>query len=147
MSNTISQPVPSYKPYVEALQKMDLQKFNGDPSKWSDWYSRFSRMIGDTKLNDGQKIAYLQGLVIGKAKRAIEGFACNGYLNKDAINELEQRFGNPNGIVSDLEKLINYRPLTTSLPWTIVNFYTFINTMTRHFRHSISKPISAAQQP
>ena len=117
---------------MEALPKMDLQKFNGDPSKWADWYSRFSFMIGDTQLSDGQKIAYLQGLVIGKAKTAIEGFACNGHLYKDAINELKQRFGNPNVIISNLlEKLINYRPPTTSLPWTIVNFSTFINTMTR----------------
>ena len=111
---------------------MDLQKFNGDPSKWADWYSRFSFMIGDTQLSDGQKIAYLQGLVIGKAKTAIEGFACNEHLYKDAINKLKQRFGNPNIIINNLlEKLINYRPPTTSLPWTIVNFSTFNNTMTR----------------
>ena len=76
--------------------------------------------LGDTHLSDGQKIAYLQGLVIGKAKTAIEGFACNGHLYKDAINELKQRFGNPNVIISNLlEKLINYRPPTASLPWTI----------------------------
>ena len=30
-----------------------------------------------------------------------------------------------------MEKLINYRPPTTSLPWTIVSFSTFINTITR----------------
>ncbi|XP_075255223.1 uncharacterized protein LOC142347943 [Convolutriloba macropyga] len=110
LPTTLSQPLPFYTPYVEALPKMDLQKFNGDPSKWADWYSRFSFMIGDTQLSDGQKIAYLQGLVIGKAKTTIEGFACNGHLYKDAINELKQRFGNPNVIISNLlEKLINYR--------------------------------------
>ena len=57
------------------------------PSKRADWYSRFSFMIGDTHLSDGQKFAYLQGLMIEKAKTAIEGFACNGHLCKDAINE------------------------------------------------------------
>ena len=89
-------------------------------------------MIRDTHLSDGQKITYLQGLLIGKAKTAIEGFARNGHLYKNAINELKQRFGNPNVIISNLlEKLINYRPPTTSRPWTIVNFSTFINTMTR----------------
>ena len=101
LSTTLSQPVPFYTPYVEALPKMDLQKFNGDPSKWADWYSHFSFMIGDTHLNDGQKIAYLQGLVIGKAKTAIEGSACKRHLYKDAINELKQRFGNPNVIISN----------------------------------------------
>ena len=132
LSTTLPQPVPFYTPYVEALPKLDLQKFNGEPSKWADWYNSFSFMIGDTHLSDGQKIAYLQGLVIGKAKTAIEGFACNGHLYKDAINELKQRFGNPNVIISKLlEKLINYRPPTTSLLWTIVNFSTFINTITR----------------
>ena len=33
LSTTFSQPVPFYKPYVEALPKMDLQKFSGDPSR------------------------------------------------------------------------------------------------------------------
>ena len=132
LSTTFPQPVPFYTPYVEAHPKMHLQKFNGDPSKWASWYSRFSFMISDNHLSDGQKIAYLQGLVIGKAKTAIEGFACNGHLYKDAINELKQRFGNQNVIISNLlKKLINYRPPTTSLPWTIVNFSTFINNMTR----------------
>ena len=59
LSTTLSQPVPFYTPFVEALPKMDLQKFNGDQSKWADWNSRFSFMIGDTHLSDGQKIAYL----------------------------------------------------------------------------------------
>ena len=132
LSTTLSQPVPFYTPYVEALPKLDVQKFNGNPSKCADWYSRFSFIIGDTHLSDGQRIAYLQGLVIGKAKTAIEGFACNGHLYNDAINELKKRFVNPNIIISNLlGKLINYRPPTTSLPWTIVNFSTFINTMTR----------------
>ena len=132
LSTTLSQPVPFYTPYVEALPKMYLQKFNGNPSKWTDWCSRLRFMIGETHLSDGQKIAYLQGLVIGKDKTAIEEFACKGNLYKDAINELKQRFGNPNVIISNLlEKLIKYRSPTTSPPWTIVNFSFFINTMTR----------------
>ena len=36
LSTTLSQPVPFYTPYVEALPKMDVQKFNGEPSKWAD---------------------------------------------------------------------------------------------------------------
>ena len=82
LSTTFPQPVPFYTPYVEAIPVMDLQTFNGDPSKWADWYNRFSFMIEDTHLSDGLKIAYLQGLVIGKAKTAVEGFACNGHLYK-----------------------------------------------------------------
>ena len=135
LSTILSQPVPFYTPYVEALPKMKLQKLNGDPSKWANWYSRFSFMIGHTHLIDGQKIAYLQGIVNGKAKTAIEGFACIGHLYKDAINELKQRFGNPNVFNSNLlRKLINYRLPTTCLLRTIVNFSTFINTMTRTLR-------------
>ena len=135
LSTTFSQPNPFHTPYVEALPRMDLQKFNGDPSKWADWYSRFSFMNEDTHLSDRQKITYLQRLVIGETKTAIEGFACHGHLYKDAINELKQRFVIPNVIISNLlEKLINYRPTTTSLPWTIVNFSTFKTTMTRRLQ-------------
>ena len=95
LSTTFPQPVPFYTPYIEALSKMDLQKFNGDPRKWADWYNRFSFMIEDTHLSDGQRTAYLQRLVIAKSKTATEGFAFNEHLYKDAINELKQRFGNP----------------------------------------------------
>ena len=96
---------------------MDLQILNGNLNKWADWHSRFSFMIGETHLSDGQKVTYLQGIVIGNAKTAIEGFACSGHLYKDAKNELKQRFGKPNVIISNfLWKLINYRPPTTSLP-------------------------------
>ena len=117
LSTTLPQTDPIYTPYVQALPKMDLQKFNGDPSKWADCYRRFSFVIGDTYLNDGQKIAFLQGLVIGKAKTEVEGFACNKNLHKDAINELKQRFGNPNLIIINLlEKLTKNRPATTAPP-------------------------------
>ena len=99
----------------------------------SDWYSHFNFMIGETHLSDGQNIAYLKGIVIGKAKTAIGGFACNNaYLYKDAVNVLKQPFGNPNVIISSfLEKLIIDRPPTTYLSWTIVNFSTLMNTMTK----------------
>ena len=93
LPTTFRQPVPFYTPYVEALLKIDLQKFNSDRSKWADWYSRFSIINGDTHLSDGQKMTHLQKLVIEKAKTAIEGFACNGDLYKNAINEMKQRSG------------------------------------------------------
>ena len=89
----------------------------------------------DTHLTDGQKISHLQGPVIAYAKTAIEGFACDGYLYQDAQNELKQRFGNSIVIISNLlEKLINYMSPKTTLPWTIVTFFTLINTMTRGAR-------------
>ena len=131
LSTTFSRQVPFYTPYIEALPKMDLQKFNGEHSRWADWNSTFSFMIGDTHLSDTHKIGYLQGLVIEKGKTAIDVFACNGHLKEDAIKGSKLWFWNPSVIISNLlEKPINHRPPTTSLPWTIVNLSTFIKTKT-----------------
>ena len=47
LSTTFSQPVPFYTLYVEALPKIDINKYNGDPSKWADWYSPFSFQLHD----------------------------------------------------------------------------------------------------
>ena len=67
LSTTFPQPVLFYTPYLEALLKIDLQKFNSDRSKWADWFSCFSTMIGESHLSDRQKMTHLQKLVIEKA--------------------------------------------------------------------------------
>ena len=54
--------------YRNALPKINLDTFDGDPTKWTDWNSRFQFMIGQAPLSSSQKIAYLQGLVEGRAK-------------------------------------------------------------------------------
>ena len=47
------------------------QKFNGDPSKWEDYSSRFSYMIGGTYLIDVQNIGYLQDFWLEKPKQQL----------------------------------------------------------------------------
>ena len=47
-------------------------------------------------------MSYLQSFVIGPAKECISGFLCNPNFYKDALNELNRRFGNPQNVVSAL---------------------------------------------
>ena len=79
--------------YRNALPKINLDTFDGDPKKWTEWNSRFQFMIGQAPLSSSQKIAYLQGLVKGRAKEVIQSFGCDGNYYEEAIVELKRRFG------------------------------------------------------
>ena len=43
--------------YRNPLPKINLDTFDGDPTKWTDWNSRFQFMIGQAPLSSSQKIA------------------------------------------------------------------------------------------
>ena len=55
----------TFGPYLNTLPKMNTDLYTGDPLQWSDWRRRFDIMIGNTPISNSQKIACLQGLVIG----------------------------------------------------------------------------------
>ena len=100
-----------FKPFLQSLPQLQLDPFDGKPLKWSDWSSRFQFMIGNTRMTNDQKIAYLQGLTKDRAKETIEGFKCNGDLFHRAMEELRFRFRQPTLIVNSfIEKLVSYAP-------------------------------------
>ena len=63
-------------------------------------------------LTDDVKLTYLKTLVTSKAKIAIAEFAYCGLMYKDALRNLERKFGQPQAVVSaHLDKLSNFPPL------------------------------------
>ena len=93
---------------------MNIEPYTGDPLQWSDWRSRIDFMIGNTPLSNSQKIAYLQGLVTGKAKDAILHFHCNGQFYNDALQELERKFGKATTIVNAyIQQLLDHQSKVT----------------------------------
>ena len=90
----------TFGPFLNTLPKMNIEPYTGDPLQWSDCRSCFYFMISNTPLSNSQTIAYLQGLVTGKAKDAILHFHCNGQFYNDALQELERKFGTAMTIVN-----------------------------------------------
>ena len=121
----------AYNPYLESLPKIPLEKFNGDPTKWINFWCRFKFMVDERPMSNAQKLAYLQGLLIGNPKRTVEPYGCNGDMYETAKQELTQQCGNCDIIVNTfLDKLISHKPPNPQLPWTLINYARFINTMT-----------------
>ena len=126
----------TFGPYLNTLPKMKIESYTGDPLQWSDWRSRFDFMIGNTALSNSQKIAYLQGLVTGKAKDAILHFHCNGQIYNDALRELERKFGKTTTIVNAyIQQLSDYQPPIKGNPESYINYTTFIKGTIRNLQH------------
>ena len=93
-------------------------------------------MIDNTPLNNSQKIAYLEGLVTGKAKDAILHFHCNGQFYKDALLELERKFGKPATILNAyIQQLLDHQPLIKGNPESYFNYTTFLRGIIRNLQH------------
>ena len=85
------------------LPDIRIQKYDGDPLKWNEWSSMFTSTIhNNPDITNTERMSYLQSFVIGPAKECISGFLCNPNFYKDALNELNRRFGNPQNVVSAL---------------------------------------------
>ena len=97
---TTAAPTTTHTPtFLHSLPKINLDTFNGNPLLWGDWHRKFSFLIGNQSLSPDQKMAYLQGLVTGRARDAIKHYNCNGALYQEALNTLNRKFGQPETIV------------------------------------------------
>ena len=124
-----------FNPFSQSLPQLQLDPFDGNPLKWSDWSSRFQFMIGNTQMTNDQKIAYLHGLTKGRAKETIEAFKCNGDLFHRAMEELRLGFGQPTLIVNSfIEKVISYAPPVPSQPERYSSISYFLNAMVHTFK-------------
>ena len=110
----------TFGPFLNTLPKTNIEPYTGDPLQWSDWRSRFDFMIGNTPFNNNQKIAYLQGLVTGKAKDAILHFHCT-------LQELKRKFGKATRIVKAyIQQLLDHKPPIKGHLEPYINYTTFI---------------------
>ena len=72
-----------------------------------------------TTLCNSEKVAYLQRLVAGKAKD------CNEQFYKDALQELERKFGKVTTIVyAYIQQLLDHQPSIKGHPESYINYTT-----------------------
>ena len=83
------------------VSKFNLASFNGDPLKWTTFIERFTSAVdSQDSLTTIEKFTYLKGQLEGTATDCIQGFSLTSKNYEQAKKLLEERFGNPQVIVS-----------------------------------------------
>jgi hypothetical protein len=91
------------------LPKIDMASFNGDKTKWLEFWDSFNSAVHSNKmLTKVDKFNYLRSKLIGEAKDAIAGLAFTNENYLVAIEILEKRFGKAQEIIDvHYNQLIN----------------------------------------
>ena len=82
------------------LPKLEISKFNGDPTKWQSFFDSFQAAVGkSTNLTGVEKFNYLR-CFLGAALHAIAGFSLTNDNYKEALELLQNRYGNTQQIIA-----------------------------------------------
>ena len=85
------------------LPPIELNKFSGDPSKWSEFIENFSKHVHfKTTFSDNQRMERLLNVLDGEAKRMVQSIGQSGIFYPTILKCLKRDYGNPT-IVSYLK--------------------------------------------
>ena len=83
------------------LPKFNLTSFKGDPLKWATFIETFTAAVdSQDSLTAIEKFRYLKGQLEGPAADCIQVFSLTSKNYEEAKKLLEERFGNPQVIIS-----------------------------------------------
>ena len=90
------------------LPKLEIKKFGGNPREYRAFKDAFRVAIDENEsLSNIEKFTYLRSYIIGEAEGSIKGLATTDNNYKEALEILEERFGNKQVIVnSHMDTLI-----------------------------------------
>ena len=110
-----STPSTSTNPQVK-LAKLELKKFDGDPSKWLPFWDTFKASVHDNKnLSPIDKFGYLNSLLERSAAEAVAGLSLTASNYNEATAILKARFGNKQQIINrQMEILLNLDSVTSN---------------------------------
>ena len=97
------------------LPKITLPKFNGEITNWiSSWDSFHSAIHANTSLSRVTKFNYLNSLLKGVVKRAVQGLTLSNANYDTAVEILQQRCGKPQQIISaHMDKILKIPQCTS----------------------------------
>lgn len=97
------------------LPKLELLKFNGNRRNWQPFWEQFETAIHkNSDLAPSEKFNYLRAALIGDGAAAIAGLQPTSKCYEDAIDILQQRFGNQAALIQDhIESLMNIAPVSS----------------------------------
>ena len=97
------------------LPKLDLKKFDGEPTEWQSFFETFlSAVDSNDNLSNVEKFTYLKSYLEKEAARTIQGFSLTNENYCEAIKLLKERFGNKQLIISShVNKLLKVKPISS----------------------------------
>ena len=98
------------------LPKLIIEKYNGDVSKWQEFWSQFETAIHtNDALCKREKFTYLKTYLTGQAAKAVAGLMLTDANYDSAITLLQSRFGRKDLVISaHMSRLLNLNPVKKS---------------------------------
>ena len=81
------------------LPKLELPKFSGDVLEWSTFWEQFEASVDNSDLPEVSKFVYLRSLLVGDARKCVEGLAVVKENYVTACDALKDRFARPSQII------------------------------------------------
>ena len=119
----------------DPLPEWELDKYDGNPLNWHEWYGQFRSAVDSIQLSQDVKLTYLKTLVTGKAKTAIANFAYCGAMYTEALKTLEKKFGQPQAVVGAyMDKLATYPAVKMHSSESIISYASTISSLVNVFQ-------------
>lgn len=98
------------------LPKLNIEKFDGNPEHWQEFYSQFKSAIHcNDEMSKVDKFTYLKTLLKSSAQTAIQGLPITEENYDTAVQILENRYGKKEMLIrSHINKLLNLPPIRNS---------------------------------
>ena len=94
-SSGLSSSLPRSSIEKVKLPKIELKKFDGDILKWQTFWDQYESAVHkQPNLSDVDKFSYLRTLLSATASESISGLALTNENYNEAVNLLNERFGN-----------------------------------------------------
>ena len=111
---------------ISSLPKLEIKKFGGQFSEWTEFFDRFSAIVDKSSIPVINKFSYLQSLLEGEALSTIKGLSLIEKNYDIAISILKDRYDRKERIIfSHIQRLVNLdipnSPNDTTLLWTAYN--------------------------
>lgn len=74
------------------LPRIKIQEFDGDVTKWAEFYELFQVLVGNTNLSKILKFSYLRSFLRGEALRMISGISLSDSNYDIALQTLQNRY-------------------------------------------------------
>ena len=132
------------------IPDIKLQKFNGNPLDWNNWFELFQTAVGNNpRLSAVEKITYLQSLCADNAKTLMKSYGTNSSQLEQTILELVRRYGNPKyAVLAFIRALEEFDKLILCEPQAFDRYAAFLRNLTHNFElngytaHLISSKLS-----
>jgi len=124
MSSGSSEGIPSVNHFspdqsVKAkLLKLTLRRFRGEIMNWISFWDSYNSVVhSNTVLSKIDEFNYLNSILEGAAKRAIQGLTLSDANYDSAVEILQQRFGRTQQIISaHMDDILKIPPSTSDQP-------------------------------